>query len=300
MNSHSKTLTLLLIALLAVSAFATIRPASAQTFKPAIPEFTVKRVSYPYDVPPVTTTTIDQYTGKEIVTTQPGYNVENKSIEVTIKNQHYTPYTDENGTEHNIFYSVRVKGHFTDTWKELYSPYECPTRDGPSGAAQKSPAQSNSEYTILSLSADYPDGAQVDFQVRAFEGYYIQYYPYMAVAAYIWVFRGQFSDWSQTQTITIHGNTSTTTTGTTPNQPTPTLTETTATPSSTPYSTPTVALASPQNQEASGANSAITQTATNNIEAIAFAAVAVIVAVLLVVIMFMRRRMQVLERRIGN
>ena len=87
--------------------------------KPSVPEFTVKLASYPYDVPPTTTTTADPYTGKETITTQPGYRVENKSIELTIKNQPFTPYTDAEGHIVNMYYNVHVKGHFEDCWREL-------------------------------------------------------------------------------------------------------------------------------------------------------------------------------------
>jgi hypothetical protein len=171
--------------------------------KPSVPEFTVKLVAHPYDVPSTTTTTIDEYTGKEIVTTTPGYHVENKSIEITIKNQPFTPYTDADGNEINIYYNVRVKGHFGQDWTELYSPYSDSVRGGYYGSYSKSPVQSSSEYTVLSLSADYPDGAQVDYQVNAHAGYYTDYWPYVGVGGFIWLFNGEFSGWSNTQTITI-------------------------------------------------------------------------------------------------
>ena len=78
---------LLIIALMASNLIAVQALTIDDIPKPLTPEFTVKIVAHPYDVPPKTTTTIDQYTGKETTTTQPGYHVENKSIEITIKNQ---------------------------------------------------------------------------------------------------------------------------------------------------------------------------------------------------------------------
>jgi hypothetical protein len=304
MRRKTGILTFLFIALLASAVATSIKPALAQsTQKPSTPEFTVQLVSHAYDVPSSTTSSVDPYTGKENVVTYPGYHVENRSIEIKISNQPFAPYTDANGNDVGIYYDVRVKGHFSDDWKDLYSPYESPTRDGPSGSYEKSPAQSDSQYTILSLSPDYPTDAKVDFQVQAFEGYYSQYWPYMAIPVYIWVFNGTFSVWSQTQTITIHWNASASTTDTTPNQPTPILTEATTAPNSTPYSTPTsttpaTIAPNPQNQEKSDANFAVTQPDTNSIQIIAFAAVALVIALLLVVIVFMRRRMQVLEGKV--
>ena len=87
-SSMSKALALMLFTLLAFSSLSVVSSVFAQSIpKPSVPEFTLKYIDNSYDVPPSTTTTIDQYTGKEIVTTTPGYHVENKSIEITITNQ---------------------------------------------------------------------------------------------------------------------------------------------------------------------------------------------------------------------
>src|SRR3972149_2373794 len=88
----NKKISLLLILALTASSLTAVKGVSVESIpKPSAPEFTVKIVSYPYDVPPKTTTTIDQYTGKETTTTTPGYHVENKSIEVAIKNPQFAP-----------------------------------------------------------------------------------------------------------------------------------------------------------------------------------------------------------------
>jgi hypothetical protein len=164
--------------------------------KPSVPQFTVRLVAYPYDVPTTTTTKIDQYTGKEIITSNQGYHVENRSVEILINNQPFTPYTDDVGYEINLYYQVRIKGHFGEDWEYFYDKYQA--SDFPH------PLQSNSEYTLLSLPADYPNDAQVDFQVEAILGYYydelagrpiLPLYALRAIA---------FSDWSNTQTLTIN------------------------------------------------------------------------------------------------
>ncbi|MBN1245226.1 hypothetical protein JXA31_06495 [Candidatus Bathyarchaeota archaeon] len=225
----NKRATILLFVVLTLSSLLTVNLALAAIPKPSVPEFTVKLVAHPYDVPPTTTTTIDQYTGKEIVTTTPGYHVENKSIEVTIKNQPFTPYTDADGNEVNIYYNVRFKGHFTTVWTELYP--ETQHRDV-FGYDSTGPVQSSSGYTITSCPADFPDGAKVDFQVEAREGYHTQCYPFMAILFFTWVFTGEYSGWSETQTLTI-GETPTPSPATTPTQtPSPVITPT---PTSTSY-----------------------------------------------------------------
>ena len=83
MGRTSKGFSLLLFCILAVSSLLIIQCADAQSIpKPSVPDFTLRIVAHPYDV--AQTTTVDPYTGKTI-TTEYGYHIENKSIEVTIK-----------------------------------------------------------------------------------------------------------------------------------------------------------------------------------------------------------------------
>jgi len=159
--------------------------------KPSVPEFTVELVAYPYDVPPVTTTKIDQYTGEETVKTTPGYHVENRSIEIVITNQPFTIYTNDDGDEINLYYTVQVKGHFGDDWKSVETTY--------SSKGPQSNAQLDSEYTIVSIEADeYPSNAVLDFRVQALIGYYAPYGRNAVIFGF--EFFGQTSGWSNTQT----------------------------------------------------------------------------------------------------
>jgi hypothetical protein len=100
-----------LIAALAVCAFCTLLlmpvVVYAQTL-PSVPEFTLKFEAQPYDLPP--TYGIDSYTGKNVTIAEGGH-VENKSIVVTIKNQ---------PSSGDLYYNVRDKGHFEESWTELY------------------------------------------------------------------------------------------------------------------------------------------------------------------------------------
>jgi hypothetical protein len=165
---------------------------------PSVPEFTVKLVAYPYDVPSTTTTKIDPYTGEETVITTPAYRVENRSIEIAIKNQPFTPYTDD-WKDINLYYGVRVKGHFGEDWEELYSRYK--------SNPEAHPVQSSSEYTVLSLPANYPEGGQVDFQVRAILGYYYDELAGRPILPLYVLGSVGSSGWSSTQTLTIDWNT---------------------------------------------------------------------------------------------
>jgi hypothetical protein len=211
MGKINKTFALFLALIVTTSCLMvlTVKSVNAQSIpEPSVPQFTVALVDHPYDVAPTTTTTIDPYTGKETVITTPGYHAENKSIDITIKNQPLATYNDAEGHTINIYYNVRVKGHFAEEWewKELFSPFEISNaREGISWAANQSPIQSNSGNTVVSCSADYPSEAKVDFQVQALQGYFTKYYPIIA-DAYGWYFTGKVSSWSNTQTIAISAN----------------------------------------------------------------------------------------------
>jgi len=202
----SKRATLLLIPILATSSLIVVKfdCASGAITKPAVPEFTVQIVAYPYDVP--TTHSIDPYTGQEI--THEGYHVENESIEVRIKNQPFTPYwiiDSDSGSNMTVVlhYNVWVKGHFAENWSQVYL-----LSDG-------LPTQSSGKYTVFSLPVNYPSGAQVDFKVEAMAGYVHR--PMGPSGWPTWTFTGK-ENWSSTQTITIDGSASTTTPTTSPSQ----------------------------------------------------------------------------------
>jgi hypothetical protein len=176
--------------------------------KPAVPEFTVTLIDSSYDVP--ASSSIDPYTGQTV--TRPASHVESRTIEISIKNQPFTPY----GTI-NFFYNIRFKGHFSEDWSELFRVSDgYPTQD------------LESEYTVLSFVGEYsstegmefrtsavltnfPPGAQVDFQVKAMIGS-VNRDPLGG-----WIFSGEESGWSNTQTITIgEGQTPTPSPETTP------------------------------------------------------------------------------------
>jgi hypothetical protein len=153
--------------------------------KPSVPEFTLKLVKHPYDVPP--TYEIDPYTGENVMTAA-GYHVENKSIEITITNQPFTGYELDNGRYCYLFYNISYKGSYEKDWK--YYSYNRNT--------EWFFSQSLSEYTVISFYG-IPTKGSMDFRVQAQIGYYTEYR--MPWTAYN--FTGETSGWSETQTITI-------------------------------------------------------------------------------------------------
>jgi hypothetical protein len=162
-----KCFVLVLVVVLVLSSLMVLPVKSVNAQKPSppsVPQFSVKLVAHPYDVPPSSTSTFDTSTWTETITTKPGYREENRSIEVTIKNQRFTPYilhTSELDYAIDLYYTVEVKDHFSENWQSFrYSIYSYCYQ-----------AQSASGYTVVSGSADYSVGTQLDFRVQAVIGY---------------------------------------------------------------------------------------------------------------------------------
>jgi hypothetical protein len=193
-----------------------VKPASSQSIpKTSVPEFTLRLVAHPYDVPPETT--VDPYTGITVITKE-GYHVENKSIEVQVINQPFS--YSFNSTTYHLYYSVRVKGHYENIWTNHYSIYEgiSYAKEGTTHVEKalytRGVLQSESDFTLLSIPAsEMPDEGQVDVQVRVAVGhdskrfvnenfhimdftYYGHYEEAVAVDA--------TSDWSNIETLNIN------------------------------------------------------------------------------------------------
>ena len=208
-----------------------VKPANAQSIpKPSVPEFTVKYVDRTYYVPPVYG--IDQYSGKT-VQTGGGFTVTNKTLEVTIMGQSFTPYvfTGDDGLPHepSMMWDMAYKGHFGEDWTIV--------SQGPAW-------NESSKVVVFGLGTENQNspmyipaglGDQVDFKVRARIGYSTLAQGHSFTDPDAFIFHGETSDWSNIQTITIRE-----TTGSyTPNPTSPTTSTPTSTPSSTPIATDT-------------------------------------------------------------
>lgn len=309
----SKRSALVLILVLALSSLIMVESASAQSIpKPSIPEFTLKYVDSSYDVPP--TYGIDPYTGKTVLT-QAGYHIQNNSVELIIKNQPYQSYRNENGSLVWLYYVVAVKGHFEkwtyENWasQTIYSK----TYDSyPNGYIPSS----DSEYTVVTygLGGDngtdtayeyrsptyntpfyygYYDytlgnisvGGQVDFRVQAIIGYSTRINETFSgppigldpgESYHYYIFTGQTSDSSNSQTVTI----SDTSNSSSPNPTSPP--ESTVTPTVTPTTSPTAVSTMPDEN-----------TLTLTVPFSAFIAVGAVLAVIiasLALLLYRRRR----------
>ena len=83
--------------------------------KPSVPEFTIRYADYSYSVPP--TYGVDEYTGEKR-TISYGYDVINRTVLFTIKNQPFNGYYDSNGNYIQLYYHIRYKGSYGDTWSD--------------------------------------------------------------------------------------------------------------------------------------------------------------------------------------
>ena len=227
MGKVSILLALFLTLAVAISCLtlATVKSTNAQTTSTlSIPQFTLTFQDNSYVIQPITVTTTDPYTGKQTIvgSTSGGY-VHNSSITVRVTNQPFTPYMDANNNTVQLYYGVRWKGQYTDTWE---------------GSAEGIKASSGF-YTDIPLGFTsntygwggvaainwHALGNPVDIQVEALEGYATQTQNSTLENLIQSITVLASSGWSSTQTI-IASNVST--------SPTPTISPSAATPSPTP------------------------------------------------------------------
>jgi hypothetical protein len=121
MTLLTKKTTLMLIFSLTVLSTLLIEPCVAPITIPNKPKEGPEVVSVvihnaPIWSPPVTNT--NPYTG-EVLSTQPGYSYHNGTLEMTIKNRPFTPYTDTNGNTINTYYCIfySLPNDFYSGWR---------------------------------------------------------------------------------------------------------------------------------------------------------------------------------------
>ncbi len=218
MESFRKTVALILVFSIAFPTLSllTIKPANAQSLPtPAVPEFSVAYVNSSYYVPLTYNYSTNPYTGQQVTTTQGGYYVENQTINVTIKNQPFTPITMDGNTT-QLYYVIRWKGHFEnwtsdDDFNDInYNSNGNNFYDNSNYGIQTS----NADYTVITYPLEtigsVPNGGQVDFQVKAQAGYTFTYYGGHIQPIGIDYHYVAQSDWSNTQTLTINYNSNST------------------------------------------------------------------------------------------
>ncbi len=229
MDKIGKTFALIftLIIFLPCLTLLTINPANAQSTayptpypeipKPAVPQFTVKLIDSSYDIAASNST--DPYTGQTI--TQPSQHIEARTIEIKIKNEAFTPFEVKLGTSNwtaYYQYNIRWKGHFEKDWHDLFS-----ASNGYLGRDSESPETvfaPQGEYSsteglqmhIQGMYTTFPPNSTLEFQVQAMIGFVHR--EVSAIPSGGWMFTGETSDWSPTQTLTITDSSNSTSTPT--------------------------------------------------------------------------------------
>ncbi|MDR2203619.1 MAG: hypothetical protein LBE76_04905 [Nitrososphaerota archaeon] len=142
-------------------------------------------------------TTMDPYTGA-VSEYMSGKFTRRGTIEVTIKEVPFTPYTDEDGNYIRAIHSVSVCPQYLDDWEDR---------------VQYGHSQSDSVYTVVTFKfgvrptggdtsnhlGGFATGSLLDFRVRRCVGYY--YRP--GSDSYTSVFVGEVSEWSEPITVSI-------------------------------------------------------------------------------------------------
>lgn len=146
----------------------------------------------------------DPYTGQITNKTIPGYTVENKTVEATIKNPPGAMY-----------YNFRWRGHFADpneAWN--YEPFNPNLRnneyrlDSAISVPFQASTSTYSTFTLWFIPQSTTPGGQIDVQVQALYGEFENIGTGMIFppdyVSYTFVFHGAVSDWSNTQTVTFN------------------------------------------------------------------------------------------------
>lgn len=169
-----KRFALMLFLVLTAFSLIMVKSTFSQIPTPSVPEFTIKFVgTFPV---PLT-----------------GYTL--PSVNITIKNQPFTAYTDQHGNQISLYYIIQWKENSSSSWQQTQIPLN----------------ESNSNYTTTNLglirSGAPPPSGQVDFQVEAVIGYITYIQGSVPQGEYIPpTYTGEFSGWSNTQSITVSNN----------------------------------------------------------------------------------------------
>jgi hypothetical protein len=176
----SKIFPLLFIVTIAASSFVIFQSANAQTVpKPSVPEFTLSYVDNSRDIAP--TYDVDTYTGKTVMTHE-GYHVQSISVTMTIKNQVFNQYTDNNDHAVRLYYKIGSKGHFGNTWTN-YSVYYIQV-NGDFSSRYLEPSNDltttvtfglsgNNDSAHFDINVPLKNEGQIDFRILSYTAYYV-------------------------------------------------------------------------------------------------------------------------------
>jgi len=133
--------------------------------------------------------------------------VVNKTIELFIENQPFTPYYDpSSGWNISFYYNVQIKtneDNWSANWSTLYTVDELPTQSNGNYTVFLYPSNQpvdENDYQLGGRLLELPPGTQIEFQVQAMIGYVHRDFIGQPPPYY---FTGEVSGWSNTQTLTM-------------------------------------------------------------------------------------------------
>ncbi len=185
---------LAILVILSSASLIIVESSTAQSVPmPTVPEFSIEPVGPSFDIPP--TYSFNPRTG--LFDTNDGYHIQYSTVKIIIKNQ---PFSNQSNSD-ELFYNVRIRpNNYPDSyWRELFS-----------ASADGYPVQTLSNYTTIPIAVEgpqalgpvIPTGAVTDIQVEAMIGH-IGRNNTMIPYPYPYVFFGETSGWSSTQTVTL-------------------------------------------------------------------------------------------------
>lgn len=222
-----KNFTAILLIILALSGVALLQSTAAVP-SPSKPQITAQYVDYSYYTPTLYTT--DPYTGQQVQTRDSHNYIENRTILVTITNQPWSYSADG----YHIYYTVEIKGHFEDNWKQYYGIYGG-VSDGDGGRSNFTSGilQTTTQYTKIAVAINEDDGipAEGTLDVRVFAvtshlaARYTNEHPLLIPPIYYYYGDApavdSISDYSNVETVTIGDSAPTEPTTAATNQLTP-------------------------------------------------------------------------------
>jgi len=189
-----KRVYLFLIVVLIILSIILVESAFAQPVpKPSVPEFSIVPVGPPFDIPP--TYSFNSRTG--LFDANEGYHIQYSTVNIIIKNQLFSNQSSND----NLYYNVRIRPHnYPDSyWQEIFY-----------AGSDGYPVQTLANYTTIPIAVEgsqaigpiISTGATTNIEVEAMIGH-IGRNNTMIPYPYPYVFFGETSGWSNTQTVTL-------------------------------------------------------------------------------------------------
>lgn len=130
-----------------------------------------------------------------------GYHMDNRTIEIWIKNQPHVGTADGDW----LYYNMTYKGHFEETWKRFVGDIGYTATDTDYTVIVFGYGANRASIDNIPQLGEFPIDTQIDIRIQALVGHYIQVQdpPSQFGSWYHNEFIGEYGDWGEVQTISI-------------------------------------------------------------------------------------------------